>query len=103
MEPHEKVKDDNYFRDVLGNMYAQGGADRGSAKVRFGNTGDGVTPHYQIEAGGITRRYSGKTHKLYHDQPEVAFEDGHLSPGTFSVPEVQAMIAACSTSGLGQP
>jgi hypothetical protein len=94
MEPHEKVKQDNYFRDVLGNIYAQAGLDRASAKVRFGNTGDGVSPHYQVEVNGLTRRYSGKTHKAYHEDAEVPFEDVNLSPGTFSATDVQAMIAS---------
>lgn len=94
MEPHEKVKQDDYFRDVLGNIYAQAGLDRASAKVRFGNTGDGVSPHYQVEVNGLTRRYSGKTHKAYHEDAEVPFEDFNLSPGTFSATDVQAMIAS---------
>jgi len=103
MEPYEMVKDEDYFRDVLGNIYTQAGLDRGSAKVRFGKTGDGVSPHYQVEVNGLTRRYSGRTHMAYHEDSEVPFDDFNLSPGSFSATDVQGMIASRAKHESSKP
>lgn len=94
MEPYEMVEDDNYFRGVLGSMHGDRLGEARLARVCYGRQGQGVYPNYQIvrEDGSIRRR-RGQNHEPYEDQRNVTFEEAHLSPGSFSYEDVQAMIA----------
>lgn len=92
MEIFEKVEDHNYFRDVLGNMSSQANGNHGTVQVRFGKTGVGFSPNYQITVGPITKRYSGRSHELFHEEPNVAFEEDNLTQGVYSFADVQEMI-----------
>lgn len=69
---YEKVWEENYFEDVLRNMRSASGG----WTVRFGETGDGVWPNYQIEKNtGEVTRFHGRTHKEFHERPDVSFEE----------------------------
>jgi hypothetical protein len=94
-KPWEKVSDPSYFRAVLGNMVALGfGPKHGSiAHTRFGNTGIGHAPHYQIEGeDGIKHCYNGLNHSDAKDV-DVEFEPRNLSEECFTYADIQAMLA----------
>ena len=80
---YEQVKDENYFRKVLGNMRTS--ADpKGSLEVsvvQFGETGKGITPHYMIvDASGKKHVFDGKNHKAFKTIPVEEFSEAALSP-----------------------
>ena len=90
--PYQLVQSSDYFRGVLGNM---GGRHDGFT-VRFGQTGDGTHPHYQIEDrnGANPRRFRGDNHKPFHDKPRQSFDPDRLSePVTFG--GVQELLRRC--------
>src|SRR4051812_19518572 len=69
--PHNDVSDCRYFRRVLSNMV---GPSRGNL-VRFGITGDGVNPNYQVEAPDRSETpYRGNSHQPFLDAPDGTFE-----------------------------
>lgn len=79
--PHELVEDSNYFRDVMRNMKEVTG-QRHTATVRFGITGDGISPHYEITAGeGLDKplvfSFDGKSHKRFHSL--MPFDEARLT------------------------
>jgi hypothetical protein len=88
---YEKVREENYFEDVLRNMRSASGG----WTVRFGETGDGVRPNYQIEklAGEVTR-FHGRTHEEFHERPDASFDETRLSqPLTYA--DVYREIKRC--------
>jgi hypothetical protein len=95
MKPWEKVTDPNYFRKVLGQMVALGFGPKheGKAHVRFGGTGGGHAPNYQIEDNvGTTHCFRG----MSHDPATLgddAFAEKNLSEERFTYAQVQAMLA----------
>jgi hypothetical protein len=91
--PWEKVADSTYFRRVLGNMVA---AKELGAKeelgVRFGLTGAGHAPHYQVEApSGERACFNGLNHK-HSTVVDDAFAPHNLSDQAFTYAEVQQML-----------
>ena len=95
MEPYQSVTDPDYFRGVLLNLIGP----KANLSVRFGNQGDGHSPNYQTQDGEKIRRYSGRSHQLFHDNPLATFEDAHLSSGQFTYEEVQQLLKACLGAG----
>lgn len=94
-KPWEKVSDPSYFRKVLGNFsdLDLGRKHEGRAHVRFGTTGNGHAPNYQIESDdGSIHCFMGlsSNHKL---ASEEQFEADHLSEERFTYSEVQGLLA----------
>lgn len=94
--PHELVEEPDYFRDVLGNMRMV--TDKELRRVRFGLTGEGFAPNYEITVPDgnymeTTVRFpiSGLTHKTHHQAPEP-FEAANLTE-KFSWEDVLEMLA----------
>lgn len=94
--PYELVQDPNYFRDVMRNMqWVEGRENR---RVRFGLTGNGHSPHYQTgwptdhPMSTQVRRFSGQTHRAFHQAPLETFDPDNLSRA-FTWEEVQGMLA----------
>lgn len=95
--PWEKVKDPSYFRAVMRNFVALGfGPSKdGQAIVRFGSTGDGVHPNYQIESEGREAQcFRGSNHKEADDLAD-AFDPARISE-PFTYAEVVSMLQARS-------
>ena len=89
----EQVADPSYFRQILGNMVALGYGRKheGKSHVRFGTTGIGHSPNYQIEGdNGLKNCFRGQNHE---QSPEDEFDDSNLSEDRFTYSEVQAMLA----------
>ena len=98
--PWEGVEDHRYFRRVMKNMEHLGGGPRapGAAHVRFGRTGEGVAPNYQIEGlNGVKTLFNGLGHR------EITHVDDEFDPEkiseTFTYAEVRDMLARV----LGKP
>ena len=91
--PWEQVSDPSYFRAVMRNFVAMGfgPAKDGLATVRFGRTGDGVHPNYQIEGDGSAPQcFRGSNHTEASDLAN-AFDPEKISePFTYS--DVAAML-----------
>lgn len=92
--PWEKVTDENYFRRVLGSLsdagYGRGNSE--SACLRFGNTGGGHSPHYQIETPeGDKLCLKGSNHEVASDVADE-FDPKNLSDQQFSYSDVQDML-----------
>lgn len=95
-KPWELVADHRYFRKVLGNMTALGFGPKhdGKAYVRFGNTGGGIAPNYQIQGDdNAIHCFGGRNHQTSTDDE---FETGHLSEERFTYRDVTAMLARLS-------
>ena len=93
--PWEKVTDQSYFKGVLGNMVALGCGPRRSdqAAIRFGNTGGGHAPNYQIELpGGEKRCFNGMGHKEASSGSDE-FAPANLSVERFSYQDVEGMLS----------
>lgn len=92
--PWEDVSDASYFRAVMRNMVNLGFGPRsnGAGHVRFGRTGIGHAPNYQIEGDdGSKHVFNGLGHKeASHIEDE--FADDRLSE-RFSYDQVQGMLA----------
>ena len=99
-QPHELVQDPNYFRDVLRNMEWVPGKE--NRRVRFGLTGDGISPNYQTSwpdnhaAADQIRRFSGQTHRTYSQAPLETFDEGRLSRA-YTWDEVKGMLSRLVT------
>lgn len=92
--PWELVSDPTYFRGIIGNFVALGfGPNRGkSAHVRFGLTGNGYAPNYQIEGpDGIKHCFNGLGHG---EAPNVEdeFEADRVSTEQFDFRAIQEML-----------
>lgn len=98
--PWELVSSSTYFRRVLGNFEKLGFGPKkdGHAHVRFGETGIGHSPHYQIaDDAGTISCFNGRN----HEQDKLvgqAFSEANLSERFFRYSEVQAMLANCKRS-----
>lgn len=100
MHPWELVSSQIYFRRVLGNFVVLGfgPAKDGQALVRFGETGIGHSPHYQItdDTGAITC-FNGRNHKQ-DASVTIAFAEANMSAQSFCYSEVQTLLANCSAT-----
>lgn len=84
----EQVSNDRYYRKVLGNLVKFGGS---GGSVRFGVTGNGVAPNYQVSStDGTMTLFGGLSHKP-DSFPVVEFEEAHLSP-PYDKEAIQAFI-----------
>lgn len=93
--PWEDVTDPSYFRAVMRNFVAMGfGPSKGSeAVVRFGSTGGGVHPNYQIEGRDASVQcFRGSNHKEADDLAE-AFIPANISE-PFTYDEVSELLKA---------
>lgn len=91
--PWEKVTDPSYFRAVLRNFVAMGYglAKDGRAKVRFGVTGGGVHPNYQIETDDARLQcFRGSSHKEASDLA-ASFDPDNISDA-FAYSDVTEML-----------
>jgi hypothetical protein len=90
-----------YVRGVLGNLMTCK-KEHGSACVRIGTTGGGISPHYRIEPDGAFSRddwleekfwqaYNGRNHKKL-DWGFAELRDQHWSPSSMSFDEVQSLL-----------
>lgn len=93
--PHELVEDPNYFRDVLNSMRTV--VNKDLRRVRFGLTGDGIAPNYEITVpdgnymeNSVRFPFNGLTHKAHHQSPEP-FEAANLTE-KFSWDDVLDML-----------
>ena len=98
MNTWEKVQDINYFKGVMHNVImcakeSELKKESPGVFVRFGIQGSGHSPNYQIETPTGVTRFSGQSHKEFHDSPEETFEPSHLSEERFSYDEVVEMMA----------
>lgn len=94
-KPWEQVTDPSYFRQVLGKMYALGFGPKsdGAAHIRFGTTGIGHSPNYQIEGpDGVKHCFKGMGHAEATDVADE-FAPANLSEEQFSYADVEAMLA----------
>ncbi|TXM94947.1 hypothetical protein [Methylobacterium sp. WL116] len=92
--PWDLVTDPDYFRDVMGTLVTAGLGPKEDVWVRFGNTGAGKNPNYQVQGpDGRIVRYSGTTHKAFHLKPDESFEPGNLSEEVFAYPDVVKLLA----------
>lgn len=93
--PWEKVADDGYFRAVMGKMADLGFGPKSTklAHVRFGVTGIGHAPNYQIEGpDGVKHCFKGMGHGEATDAGDE-FAPGNLSADMFSYADVRDMLA----------
>lgn len=93
MRPHELVENPDYFRDVMLNMSTMIGKKE-NAFVRFGLTGIGVSPNYEIGAiegpfQSQTFAFDGRSHERFHSP--YPFDAANLSE-SFSYMEVRDML-----------
>lgn len=97
-QPWELVSSSTYFRRVLGNFVNLGFGPKqdGKAHVRFGNTGNGHSPHYQIiDESGSVICFNGRNHK--QDKTVAnAFAEGNLSERSFQYSDVQTLLKNCT-------
>lgn len=93
-KPWEKVADPAYFRNVMGNMVDLGfGPKNPEPCLRFGMTGIGHAPNYQIEAAdGAKHCFRGMGHGEAAEAGEE-FAPGNLSLEPFTYTDVQGMLA----------
>ncbi|MFG5121724.1 hypothetical protein [Methylorubrum sp. POS3] len=94
--PWELVVDPSYFRAVMGTMVSAGLGPKEDVWVRIGTTGEGKKPNYQVQGpDGRVIRFSGTSHKIYHEAPYVSFEPDNLSDEIFTYPDVVKLLALC--------
>lgn len=89
----ERVRSHTYYRGVLGNM----GRHDGGATVRFGTTGAGVHPNYQITQGHSIRMYLGMSHAEDRSAGRT-YDETNLSE-EYGFADVQRMIASALAPG----
>ena len=91
--PWEDVTDPRYFKGVMRNMIKLklGPSSGGAGRVKFGRTGIGHSPNYQIEGQhGAKYLFNGMGHSdAWHIEDE--FSEDHLSE-QFTFEQVQAML-----------
>jgi hypothetical protein len=101
MMPWEMVADPSYFRKVMGNMVALGFGPKSPdpAYVRFGLTGIGHAPNYQVEGpDGTIHCFRGMGHGEATDAGDE-FAAANLSTERFNYIDVQAMLARLASEG----
>lgn len=100
--PWEKVADEGYFRAVMRKMVNLGfGPKRDKAgHVRFGITGIGHAPNYQIEGpDGNKHCFKGLGHGEATEASDE-FAPKNLSVERFSYDDVRAMLARVTNRSL---
>jgi len=100
--PWEKVADPGYFRKVMGNMVDLGFGPKNPtpAYVRFGLTGTGHAPNYQIEGpDGAKHCFRGMGHGEAADAGDE-FAPVNLSTDQFSYGDVSEMLARLVSGGV---
>ena len=93
--PWKDVSDSSYFRRVMRNMGALGFGPRKAAVgyVRFGITGTGYGPNYQIEGPDDTRHcYWGRGHKEASTSDDE-FAAQNLSDERFTYQDIQGLLS----------
>lgn len=93
--PWEKAADPTYFRKVMGNMVGLGFGPKNNepAHVRFGLTGTGHAPNYQIESpNGLKHCFRGMGHGEATEAGDE-FAPDNLSAERFSYADLQGMLA----------
>lgn len=93
-KPWEHVEDPSYFRKVLGNMVKLGFGPKREieGRVRFGLTGKGYAPNYQIEgADGSKHCFRGLGHSACLEDDEE-FSAQRLSDAPYSYEDVQGLL-----------
>jgi len=74
-----------FIRPVIDHMRG-----REESTVRFGTTGEGIMPNYQVTfPNGVIRAIRGSSHEAYEQTDE--FEDGRLSE-PFSLADMQRIF-----------
>ena len=68
------------YRERVSKAMFDCGPNRYAAIIRFGRTGNGHAPHFQIEVDGAVTRHDGRSGKEYHEDADKAFADEHLVP-----------------------
>jgi hypothetical protein len=93
-KPWREVRNCSYFQQVLAGMMAfDAKADSDSSViVRFGLTGRGVRPNYQIESPASVVAVRGDTHERHQ---HTRFDDRELSQERFTYAQVQALHKRC--------
>ena len=89
------MNDESYFRKVMGNMVDLGFGPKNpdSAFIRFGMTGIGHAPNYQIEAfDGAKHCFRGMGHAEVTDVTDE-FAPTNLSTECFRYIDVQNLLA----------
>lgn len=89
----EKVTNPSYFKGVLGSFVKLGLGPKSdsNAYVRFGATGTGHAPNYQIEGDDHSKAcFHGPSHKPFNEEE---FNNSNISEERFSYKEVQNMLA----------
>jgi hypothetical protein len=96
-KPWLLVRDPGYFRGVLGSMVAfhANARHESSITVRFGLTGDGIRPNYQIEAPARVAPKRGDNHRDDMHAAATGYTDADLSSERFTLVEVQALLKSC--------
>lgn len=89
----EEVDTLNYYREVLGNIVSYRKDKEQNVVVRFGTTGKGVSPHYQIEVMDDTKHcINGLNHQTFVETPEDQFDRNNLSEKVYTYPDVQQLL-----------
>lgn len=81
------MRSSDYYRSVLGNM----GGPKKNAMVRFGITGEGIAPNYEVSFENQSKTtFGGRSHK---NDPGLAdtFNEDNLSQ-YYSYNEVQGLL-----------
>jgi len=88
--------DPRYLREVLAKLKGP------NSTVRFGLTGSGQAPNYQVTRvrGGPAYMYSGQSHEPYHSHEP--FEDGNLSATAFGPVQIREALASARASRQAQ-
>lgn len=82
----EQVNNFDYYEQVAGNMISP----NDDTTVRFGTTGDGTRPNYQVtKSNGETVAYSGLNHK--EDKKTDIYNDHRISEKAYSRSEVRQL------------
>jgi hypothetical protein len=88
-ETYQIVKEESYFRKVLGNMRSWG---LDGCTVQFGETGKGISPHYMITDGNTIKHiYRGTNHDEFTNNAIEEFSEINLS-SHLTVAQVQDEI-----------
>ncbi len=77
---------DNAYQDGVIQNLRELEAEGGKAAVRFGLTGEGQTPNYQIE---VTYTFKGVNHESHERQ---AFKEGNITERKFSLEELNRIF-----------
>lgn len=96
-KPWLLVRDPAYFRGVLGSMVAfdRNARHDSSIVVRFGLTGDGVRPNYQVESPGRSAAKRGDSHAPDKQAFAASYADHDISAEHFALADVTALLERC--------